>query len=226
MSPLLFASVCLACVLAGPAQAARKPNIVVLLADDLGYADVGFHGCKDIPTPNLDALAQSGVRCTNGYVSGVYCSPTRAGLMTGRYQTRFGHEFNPGGKADRDVGLPLTETTTADRLKAAGYATALVGKWHLGHAAQFHPQKRGFDEFYGFLGGARSYFPNKNADTLLRGTERIEEPAYLTDALAKEAVEFIDRNKAKPFFLYLAFNAVHTPMHATQERLQKFAAIA
>ena len=122
----------------------RKPNIVILLADDMGYADVGFQGCKDIPTPNIDALAQGGVRCTSGYVSGPYCSPTRAGLLTGRYQTRFGHEFNPGGKETGNIGLPLSETTIADRLKSAGYATGLVGKWHLGSAAKFHPQKRGF----------------------------------------------------------------------------------
>src|SRR5438067_4659803 len=111
------------------ADARGKPNIVILLADDLGYADVGFQGCKDVPTPNLDALAKSGVRFTSGYVSGPYCSPTRAGLMTGRYQEKFGHEFNPGGS---DTGLPLTETTIADRLKTAGYKTGLVGKWHLG----------------------------------------------------------------------------------------------
>src|SRR5438445_6797166 len=101
------------------AEPAPKPNILVIVADDLGYADVGFHGCKDIPTPNLDALAQSGIRCTNGYVSGPYCSPTRAGLLTGRYQNRFGHEFNPAGNAN--FGLPLSEKTIADRLKALGY---------------------------------------------------------------------------------------------------------
>src|SRR5438105_6068407 len=126
-----------------------KPNIVILLADDMGYADAGFQGCKDVPTPRLDALAQSGVRCTDGYVSGPYCSPTRAGLLTGRYQTRFGHEFNPG--AGENIGLPLTETTMADRLKAAGYATGWVGKWHLGKAEKFRPHKRGFDETFGFL---------------------------------------------------------------------------
>jgi arylsulfatase A-like enzyme len=196
-----------------------KPNIVILLADDLGYADLGFQGCKDIPTPNLDALAKSGVRCTNGYVSGPYCSPTRAGLMTGRYQTRFGHEFNGAGP---EFGLPLSETTMADRLKAAGYATGWVGKWHLGNAEQFRPHKRGFDETFGFLGGAHSYFPMMDAAPILRANKPVDEKEYLTDAFAREAVAFIDRHKKEPFFLYLAFNAVHTPMHATEDRLKKF----
>ncbi|MBA4065923.1 MAG: sulfatase [Isosphaera sp.] len=222
MRPLLVA-LPLALALAPVARAA-PPNVVVIVGDDMGYADVGFHGCKDIPTPNLDALARSGVRCTNGYVSGPYCSPTRAGLMTGRYQQRFGHEFNPGGGPE--LGLPLTEATLADRLKAAGYATGLVGKWHLGGADKFQPQKRGFDEFFGFLGGAHSYFPEKKqADTILRGTKPAGETEYLTDAFGREAVAFVDRHKAKPFFLYLAFNAVHTPMHATDARLKKFEGI-
>src|SRR5262245_36537947 len=107
---------------------ARKPNILFIVGDDMGYADVGFQGCRDIPTPNLDALAKSAVRCTSGYVSAPYCSPCRAGLLTGRYQQRFGHEFNP---VTRENGLPVSETTIANRLKSAGYATALVGKWHL-----------------------------------------------------------------------------------------------
>src|SRR3954451_22024579 len=132
---------------AGLAAEARKPNILIILADDLGYADVGFHGCKDIPTPNLDALAASGVRCTNGYVSGPYCSPTRAGLLTGRYQQRFGHEYNPREKGG-DEGLPLSQTTMADRLRSAGYPTGLVGKWPLGGAPEYPPQRRGFDEFF------------------------------------------------------------------------------
>src|SRR5262245_13581668 len=203
----------------------RKPNILLIVADDLGYADLGVHGCKDIPTPNIDALANTGVRCTNGYVSCPYCSPTRAGLLTGRYQTRFGHEFNPGPKGP-DSGLPLTETTLADRLKAAGYVTGLVGKWHLGGSDKQHPQKRGFDEFFGFLGEAHTYFPGKTQDqTNLRGTKDAEENAYLTDAFGREAVAFVDRHKAKPFFLYLAFNAVHTPMHAPDAGLKKFATI-
>jgi arylsulfatase A-like enzyme len=222
---------CFACAWALPlvaadalpaADAPRRPNVVILLADDLGYADVGFQGCKDIPTPHIDTLAKNGVRCTNGYVSGPYCSPTRAGLMTGRYQQRYGHEFNPGGGPD--VGLPLGETTIADRLKAAGYATGLVGKWHLGNAPRFHPQKRGFDEFFGFLGGAHPYFPGRGAP-IYRGTAEVKEEAYLTDAFAREAVAFIDRHKAQPFFLYLAFNAVHTPLQATDDRLKRFASI-
>jgi arylsulfatase A-like enzyme len=209
----------LAAVTAEAAEPAKKPNVIVIVGDDMGYADVGFHGCKDIPTPHLDALAKSGVKFTNGYVTGPYCSPTRAGLLTGRYQTRFGHEFNPGNGANQ--GLPLTETTLADRMKAAGYRTALVGKWHLGNGER-HPQKRGFDDFFGFLGGAHDYF---KPEGILRGNNPTNEKAYLTDAFGREAVAFIDTNKAKPFFLYLAFNAVHTPMQADDPRLKKFAAI-
>jgi arylsulfatase A-like enzyme len=215
---ILFASSCALCGQLSAASAA-KPNILLIVGDDMGYADVGFHGCKDIPTPNLDALAAAGVRFTNGYVSGPYCSPTRAGLMTGRYQTRFGHEFNPSGSH----GLPSTEKTIADRLKAAGYATGIVGKWHLGSQPAMHPQKRGFDEFFGFLGGAHSYF---DAGGILRGNEPVKELDYTTDAFGREAAAFIERHKSAPWFLYLAFNAVHTPMHATDNRLAKFPGIA
>lgn len=199
--------------------AADKPNIVLIVGDDMGYADVGFHGCQDIPTPHLDKLAAGGVKFTNGYVTGPYCSPTRAGLLTGRYQQRFGHEFNPGGG---DQGMPVSEKTLADRLKGAGYKTALVGKWHLGSQPQFHPQARGFEEFFGFLGGAHDYFADQG---ILHGNEQIKEDEYLTDAFAREADAFIDKNKANPFFLYLAFNAVHTPMQADDPRLAKFASI-
>jgi arylsulfatase A-like enzyme len=203
----------------GLAAAAERPNILFIVSDDQGYADVGFHGCKDIPTPGLDSLAASGVRFSNGYVSGPYCSPTRAGLLTGRYQQRFGHEFNATGKH----GLPLTETTVADRLKSAGYATGLVGKWHLGSEPAMHPQKRGFDEFFGFLGGAHSYV---NSQGILRGSEPVKDIGYTTDAFGREAVSFIERHKEKPWFLYLSFNAVHTPMDATDDRLARFPGIA
>jgi len=199
---------------------ARRPNVLILLADDLGYADVGFHGCKDIPTPHLDALAKGGVRCTSGYVSGPYCSPTRAGLLTGRYQTRFGHEFNPG--ANPKQGLPVDQVTLADRLRALGYATGLIGKWHLGAAPGLRPPERGFQEFFGFLGGAHDYF---KAEGILRGDKPAGESGYLTDALAREAVAFIDRHQKEPFLLYLAFNAVHTPMQASESYLARFAGI-
>src|SRR5579875_2853168 len=209
----------------GRAADRAQPNIVIILADDLGYADLGYQGCRDIPTPHIDSLARGGVRCTNGYVSGPYCSPTRAGLLTGRYQQRFGHEFNPGNTADVHVGLPLTETTLADRLKAAGYATGLVGKWHLGQAPSLRPRRRGFDEFFGFLGGAHPYVPGKGAP-IYRGDSVVEEKEYLTDAFGREAVSFVERHKDHPFFLYLAFNAVHTPMDATDARLARFASIS
>lgn len=215
-----------------PVEAAqsRRPNILLIVADDLGYAGVGCYGCEDIPTPHIDSLARHGIRFTNGYVSCPVCSPTRAGLMTGRYQQRFGHEFNPGppATAASDFGLPLTEVTLADVLKRAGYATGMVGKWHLGLAPQFHPMKRGFDEYFGFLHGAHSYV-DAQADSrnpILRGTTPVDEKEYLTDAFTREAVAFIERHRREPFFLYLTYNAVHTPMHATEKYLQRFQHLA
>jgi len=212
--PLVFALLGVSAVSATAAP--NKPNILFIVGDDMGYGDVGFQGCKDIPTPNLDALAASGVRFTNGYVSGPYCSPTRAGLMTGRYQQRFGHEFNPGGGKE---GLPVTETTLPQRLKAVGYVTGIVGKWHLGSMPEMQPQQRGFDEFFGFLGGAHSYI---DAAEILRGKEQVKELDYTTDAFGREAEAFIEKHKSEPWFLYLAFNAVHTPLQATDARLAKF----
>ncbi len=213
-------------------QPARKPNILVVVGDDMGYADVGVHGCKDIPTPHIDSLATRGVRFSSGYVSGPYCSPTRAGLMTGRYQQRFGHEFNPGppGEGNLHIGLPVDETTLADRLGEAGYICGMVGKWHLGHAPKFHPMARGFTSYFGFLGGAHGYFGEDRAkdhaaNAILRGREPVEEKAYLTDALGREAVAFVTAHRAKPWFLYLTFNAVHTPMEAPKDRLERFAHI-
>ena len=151
------------------AEAAKKPNILLIVADDLGYGDPGFQGGKEIPTPHLDGLAASGIRLTDGYVTCPVCSPTRAGLNTGRYQERFGHEFNPGQAQNDDgvtFGLPLTEKTLASSLHDAGYNTAIVGKWHLGSADGYRPQQRGFDEFYGFLGGAHPYVPGVTGSTV------------------------------------------------------------
>jgi arylsulfatase A-like enzyme len=227
-----------------PARAADvKPNILVILADDLGYADVGFQGCKDIPTPHLDALARGGVRCTNGYVSHPFCSPTRAGLMTGRYQQRFGHENNPAYLPDDPkVGLPVDQVTLAQVLKAAGYATGGVGKWHLGAHPKFHPTARGFDEWFGFAGGGHVYLPNAKGGReytipLQRNRRNVDEKEYLTDAFSREAAAFINRHKGRPWFLYLAYNAVHTPLqappryldrvkHIPDETRRKYAALA
>jgi len=208
--------------------APSRPNIVFIAADDLGYRDLGVQGCTDIPTPNIDSIAQNGVRFTDGYVSAPVCSPTRAGWITGRYQQRFGHEFNTGSEqeAGPEVGLPLDQTTLADRLKKLGYVTGVIGKWHLGYAPKFHPFHRGFDEFFGFLGGAHPYLPTPGRPAaILRGTERVEETSYLTEAFAREAVAFIDRHHNSPFFLYLAFNAVHNPLQATEKYLSRFQSI-
>jgi arylsulfatase A-like enzyme len=210
------------------APAVTPPNVLVIVADDLGYADLGVQGCKDVPTPEIDSIANSGVRCTSGYVSCPVCSPTRAGLMTGRYQQRFGHEFNPGpaDEADPNFGLPLTETTFATRMKSLSYRTGAVGKWHLGYQPQFHPLQRGFEEFFGFLGGSHSYFDNKDkANPIVRGTEPVEKVTYTTDMFGDEAADFVKQNASRPWMLYLAFNAVHSPMQGTDERLARFASI-
>jgi arylsulfatase B len=143
------------------AAAAPMPNVVLIVADDLGYGELGCYGGQDIPTPNIDSLARSGVRFTNGYVTAPFCAASRAALLTGRYQTRFGFEFNPIGavNAEPDIGLPVNERTIADYLRQAGYVTAMFGKWHLGGSAKFHPQRRGFDEFFGFLHEGHYYVP-------------------------------------------------------------------
>jgi len=235
-----------------------KPNIVLFLADDLGYGELGCQGNPEIPTPNIDSLARDGIRFTDAYVGSPYCSPSRAGLLTGRYQTRFGHELNFVGKQNlsESIGLPASETTMATWLRQAGHATGLIGKWHLGGAPAFHPQSRGFQDFYGFLHeghffvpppypGVLSFLrtnslpdafegqhrvndiiwsthlpysePPYDADNpLLRGHDPIVENEYLTDALTREALRFVDAHRTEPFFLYLAYNAVHSPMQATK----------
>ncbi|MCW1885010.1 sulfatase-like hydrolase/transferase [Luteolibacter flavescens] len=213
-----------------PAHAERKPNVLLIVADDLGWGELTSQGfTKDIPTPNIDSISANGVRFTNGYVSGPYCSPTRAGLLTGRYQQRFGHEFNPGNpvEAGTAIGLSLQETTIGDRLKSAGYATGWFGKSHLGNTPEFHPQKRGFDEFYGFLGGAHGYFePGRGDNAVLRGTEPVKETGYLTETFASEAASFIERKKDQQWFVYLPFNAVHAPLDTLKKYDDRFASIS
>ncbi len=252
-------------VAARAAAESRRPNVLLIAADDLGYGELGSYGGKEIPTPNIDALAAGGVRFTQGYVTAPFCAPSRAALLTGRYQTRFGHEGNPTGalNADPRIGLPVTERTLADRLRGVGYATGLVGKWHLGGTAPFHPQRRGFDEFFGFLheghyfvpppwqgvttwlrkvalpdGGKGRWVspdgrviwtthmgnkePDYNADNpIVRDSQPVQETANLTDAFTREACDFIRRHQTQPFFLYLAYNAVHSPLQGADAYMEK-----
>jgi arylsulfatase A-like enzyme len=230
---MLVLSVAISLLLATSATlhaAARQPNILVILADDLGYGELGCQGyTTQISTPHIDTLARNGVRFTSGYVSGPYCSPTRAGLMTGRYQQRFGHEFNPGNEnlVPANFGLTLKEETIGDRLKAAGYATGWFGKSHLGYQAEFHPLKRGFDEYFGFLGGSHDYLDAASDahNPILRGTNRVSTVGYTTEDFAREAVTFIEKPRATPWFVSLAFNAVHAPLQATGKYLGRFASI-
>ncbi len=242
-----------------------RPHILVIVVDDLGYGELGCQGNPQIPTPYMDSLAKNGVRFTNGYVTASYCSPSRAGLLTGRYQTRFGHELNPVGSRNLHpkAGLPVGEKTLADELQSAGYDTGLVGKWHLGGTEPFHPLSRGFESFYGFLHeghffvpppyeGVLSFLrkktlpdptksrvrmgnmiytshmgtnepPYDDQNPILRGREAIVEPRYLTDAITSEAVTFLKQKRENPFFLYLSYNAVHSPLQARFEDLKPFA---
>ena len=247
--------------------AERQPNVVVLFADDLGYGELSCQGNPEIPTPHIDSIAKNGVRFTAGYVAGPNCSPSRAGLLTGRIPTRFGYEFNPTGALNEEpgFGLPSNEITIAEALHDAGYTTGLIGKWHQGGTAKYHPFRHGFDEFFGFTHEGHYFVPPpyKGVTTLLRrktlpggiterwigkknlhyhtwpndepdydannpivrGGQPVVETEYLTDALTREAVNFIDRHDDKPFFLYLAYNAVHSPLQGADAYMKKFAHI-
>lgn len=232
------------------AAEAPRPNIVVILCDDLGYADVGFNGAKDIKTPMLDWLAKNGTIFSSAYVTHPFCGPSRMGMLTGRYPHAFGAPFNlaPAGlgieRFNRE-GVPTSETLIGTVLQKAGYFTGAVGKWHLGFEPQFHPNRRGFNDFYGFLGGGHMYFPerygpvyerqiragkkhfNEYITPLEHNGVDVEETEYLTDALSREAVRFVNEALAKqePFFLYLAYNAPHTPLEAKEDDLAEFAHI-
>ncbi len=245
-----------------------RPNIIVFFADDLGYGELGCQGNPEIPTPYIDSIAESGVRFTAGYVAGPNCSPSRAGLLTGRTPTRFGYEFNPIGARNEEpgIGLPSKEVTIAETLQDAGYTTGLIGKWHQGGGAEYHPFRHGFDEFFGFTHEGHYFVPPpwKGVTTMLRrkslpdgskgrwegekrliysthmksaepdydannpivrGGQPVVESEYLTDAFTREAVDFIDRHDDKPFFLYLAYNAVHSPLQGADKYMKKFAHI-
>jgi len=205
----------------GAETPARKPNIVIIIADDLGYADVLFNPQhpKEVTTPHLAALANESVICRQGYVTGNVCSPTRTALMTGRYQQRLG--LYTAGEAGS--GVPLNEKLFPQFLKPAGYTSMQIGKWHLGPTPEWSPALRGFDEVFGFLGrGAHDYFKlDDPEDPIYRGTKPVQLSGYLTDLFGDEAEAFIERHKAEPFFLYLAFNAVHAPLQAPADEIAK-----
>ena len=210
--------------------AGSPPNVLLILADDLGYADLGFTGATDIATPHLDNLARHGVVFANGYSAHAVCSPSRAGLMTGRYPSRFGMENNLGyAPSDGRYGLPLEETVLAAYLRRAGYRTGMIGKWHLGAAKPFHPLHRGFDSWYGFLGGGHDYFrvdaTGYAVDEYLvpigQGRGMTGFTGYLTDRLTDEAIAFVKQSQDAPFFLYLAYNAPHNPLQAPPALIAK-----
>ena len=207
-------------------HAGDRPSIILILADDLGYADVGVNGCKDVPTPHIDSIATNGVRFNNGYATHPVCSPSRAGLMAGMYQHRFGFQHNSGPEryAAANFGVPRSIPLLSEKLNNAGYTTGMVGKWHIGFREGLRPHERGFDFAYVFHSGARTYYPEtKSKDPLYRnGVVVKHEPDYLTDAFAEESIHFIKQNQNDPFFLYMAFNAVHTPMEATDKYLKRF----
>ncbi len=228
--------VCLASVVhrGADATAADIPNLIIVLADDMGYGDMGCMGSDQLITPHLDALAASGVLCSQGYVASSVCSPSRAGLLTGRDPRRFGYEGNLNQSAENYatrpelLGLPPGEHTLGDHLRAAGYATALIGKWHQGMGAGFHPNERGFDYFCGMLGGSHSYFPQPGKHSLQRNGQPLEEwsSPYLTDFFTDEGLRWIagqqEADPSKPWFIFMSYNAPHGPLQATEQDLTRF----
>lgn len=223
-------------VSANRATAADQPNIILIVADDLGHGDLGIYG-GDIRTPNIDALARSGIRYDTAYSTAPICSPSRAGLLSGRFQGRFGFYYNLVG---RDVGMPGAETTIAEVAKQANYQTAMIGKWHVGDGVGRHPLDQGFDSFFGFLGGATSYYPDgtkglvttdsgegklitRERFPIMLGRQVVNPPGNLTDVFTEQALKFVGSKHDRPFFLYLAYNAPHSPYAATKEDVAAFA---
>ncbi|MDO6693145.1 sulfatase-like hydrolase/transferase [Aliiglaciecola sp. 3_MG-2023] len=244
LSKYLFSASILLTSFVVAAEQAPRPNILLVLTDDQGYADVGFsqYASKDIQTPNLDALANSGVTFDSAYVAHPFCGPSRAALMTGRYPHKIGSQFNLPVNGS-DTGIDTNEEFISKSLQKAGYFTGAIGKWHLGEQPQYHPNVRGFDEFYGFLGGGHKFFPadyqpryehvksqgvkfiNDYITPLVHNDVEVRETEYLTDAFSREAVNFITKaadDKSQPFFLYLAYNAPHVPLEAKEEDLARF----
>jgi arylsulfatase A-like enzyme len=226
----------LLCAATLAAQPDSRPNVLIIVADDLGWGDVGAFGNREIPTPHIDRLAREGMRLTSAYATAAVCSPSRAGFFTGRHQARFGHDFNPAGVELPLAALPLTEKTVADRMRAAGYRTGLVGKWHLGGGAgEFNPVSRGFDEFFGYVSAAAFITkpepgdetvdlpgePPLRANRFFRNREPAQAEGYLTEIETQEALAFLDRNHQKPFFLTVTYHAPHVPLQATRKYIER-----
>lgn len=209
----------MAAIVAGQGATTARPNVVVIYLDDMGYGDPGCYGGKLAPTPHIDSLATNGARFTDGYVTACVCGPSRLALLTGRHQCRTGHDGNFGRPGTEPS---LSDKTIADYLKATGYATAVVGKWHLGEEKQYLPASRGFEFSVGSLGNLGE---GGDKTGFYRGLERLQElpgTPITSPVYAEEAVRFIDAQKERPFFLYLAFNAVHNPNVASEHVLQRF----
>ncbi len=226
---LLAAALILSAILPCGTTAARSPNVVVLLADDMGIGDVGCYECTDIKTPHLDALAAAGVRFTNYYSAAPVCSPSRAALLTGRYPIRAGVPSNCSSKPG-DPGMPADEITFAELAAKRAYATAIVGKWHLGFSSDTRPNAQGFDFFFGHHAGCIDYYSHMfywqtpyHHDLYRNRTEVREEGRYMTDLIVREATQFIDAHRAGPFLLYVAFNAPHYPTQAPERLCRQYA---
>lgn len=194
----------------------QRPNIVLIITDDVGYGDYGSYGAPDVKTPHIDDLARDGVRLTDFYANGATCTPTRTGLITGRYQQRFGLELplDSASSADGERGLPVTGRSLPQLLKNHGYATALVGKWHLGYRPEFSPRAHGFDYFFGFKSGFIDYYHHTAGDgqpDLFENDRRVEVAGYMTDVITERSVQFIEQNGQRPFFIDVAYNAAHWP---------------
>ncbi len=224
------------CGIAQPKKISAKPNIIVIVSDDAGYADFGCYGGKQIGTPNIDAIAKGGTLFTNAYVTASVCAPSRAGLLTGRYQQRFGFEFNISKKPAEgykvtDIGMDINEFTIGNEMQANGYKTIAIGKWHQGDEEKHFPLNRGFNQFYGFISGHRDFVSYKTPPNAIRclynNREVVPEKniTYLTDMFTDKATSFIKENKKAPFFIYLAYNAVHVPMQAKKELMDRYAHI-
>ncbi|QDT00968.1 sulfatase-like hydrolase/transferase [Adhaeretor mobilis] len=233
------------CLLAGLALRtdAAQPNVIVIMADDLGYADVGFQGCKDISTPNIDQLAKSGARFSQGYVTGCMCGPSRAGFITGRIQSTFGYYVNPAQPLDPKQGLPAGIKTVAHHMQQQGYVTGVVGKWHMGTADHQHPDAMGYSDWFGFLGGGLMYYPLDHPSyngryltkekpwstrdmhhtlPMLHNGTPVEWNQYLTRELTEGGIRFIEKNRDQPFFLFMSYNAPHEYLEAPAITIAKY----